>query len=87
VGSIFYGAAPYGWPSSAALDGPMMKATADVTQCDGDAIGIDELPTHDLSGSEKSAMPPALKVVIVVVALNLLIAVMILIKLKVVHLG
>ena len=64
-----------------------MKATADVTQCDGDAIGVGELPTHDLSDSEKSAMPPALKVVIVVVALNLLIAVMILIKLKFVHLG
>jgi hypothetical protein len=32
-------------------------------------------------------MPPALKVVIVIAALNVLIAVMILIKLKVVHLG
>jgi hypothetical protein len=64
-----------------------MKAAADVTQCDGDAIGIGEPPAPDLSGSEKSAMPPALKVVIVIAALNVLIAVMILIKLKVVHLG
>jgi hypothetical protein len=64
-----------------------MKAAADVTQCDGDAIGSDELRTPDLSGSEKLAMPPALKVVIVIAALNVLIAVMILIKLKVVHLG
>ena len=64
-----------------------MKAAADVTQCDGDAIGIDKLPTPDLSGCEKLAMPPALKVVIVIVAINVLIAVMILIKLRVVHLG
>lgn len=64
----------------------MMRTSANVSQRDS-AGHLVEVPTLDLSVGDKSAMPLAVKVAIIVTALNLLVAAMILVKLRAPHLG